>query len=389
MREDWLSKRVVSLKPSGIRKIFNIAATMDDVISLCIGEPDFDTPKSIVEAGCQALRDGKTHYSANHGFMELRQLLTAHMDKLYGVEFDPQTETMITVGVSEGLYLAFTAIINPGDEVIVPNPCFVSYEAEVKMAGGKTVSVPSFAERNFDLEPELIEKAITPKTKAIVFSNPCNPTGAVASEAALEKVAEIAKKYNLIVVTDEVYDRLVYGGHKHTCFASLPGMKDHTILLGGFSKSYSMTGWRVGYALAPAPILNTMVRIHQYSIMCAPTVSQMAACEALLNCEESVQEMREEYDRRRRLIVDGLNSLGLPTFEPKGAFYAFPDIRSTGLDDETFCERLLYEARVAMVPGSAFGPHGAGYVRASYATSYEKIEEALERIGNFLKKHRA
>jgi aminotransferase len=387
MREDWLARWVVSLKPSGIRKFFDIAATMDDVISLGIGEPDFDTPQHIVEAGCRSLQEGKTHYTSNHGLLELRQTLAAHMDKHYGLEFDPHTQAMITVGVSEALYLAFTAIINPGDEVIVPNPCFVSYQAEVQMAGGIPVPVPTFAEHNFDLEPDLIEKAITPKTKAIIFSNPCNPTGAVASYESLERVAQLAVKYNLVVVADEVYDRLVYGGHKHICFANFPRMKEHTVLLGGFSKAYAMTGWRIGFALAPAPILEMMVRIHQYSIMSAPTVSQVAAIEALRHGEEFVQEMREEYDRRRRLIVGGFNSLGLPTFEPKGAFYAFPDIRSTGLDDDTFCERLLYEAKVAMVPGSAFGPAGAGYVRASYATSYEKIEQALERIGGFLKNH--
>jgi aminotransferase len=382
----YLARHVASLKPSGIRRFFDIVATMDDVISLGIGEPDFTTPDHILKAGIQALKDGETHYTSNAGIYELRQAVAEHLQKLYQVSYDPADEIVITVGVSEALYLAMNAILEPGDEVIIPSPCFVAYQAEVELAGGVPVELPSRVEENFQLRPEMLEKAITPKTKAIFIGYPNNPTGAVASRQVLLEVARIATEHDLVVISDEIYDRLVYGV-KHVCFASLPGMKERTITLGGFSKNYAMTGWRVGYACAPADILVGLNRIHQYTIMSAPTMAQIAALEALKNGEEHVEAMRAEYNRRRQLIVGGLNQLGLPTFEPKGAFYAFPSILPSGMDDETFSMRLLDEENVAVVPGSAFGAGGEGFVRCSYATAYEKIEEALERMAHFVQRH--
>jgi aminotransferase len=383
MRDSYVSHRVANLKPSGIRKFFDIVATMQDVISLGIGEPDFTTPDPILQAGIRSLSQGQTHYTSNAGLIELRRALSQKLEKLYGVSYNPATETVITVGGSEALYLACCAILDPGDEVIVVTPCFVSYQAEVYMAGGVAVELPCRIEHNFDLVPEELEAAITPRTKAILMGFPCNPTGAVASRETLLKVAEIAEKHDLIVMSDEIYDRLVYGV-QHVCFPTLPGMRERTILLGGFSKDYAMTGWRIGYATGPASIIEGLVRLHQYTIMCAPTTAQSAAIAALNDCDQDVERMAAEYNRRRRLIVDGLNNLGLRTFEPRGAFYAFPNITVTGMDDETFAQRLLEQERVAVVPGSAFGKGGEGYVRCSYATAYEKIEEALRRIERFM-----
>ncbi|MGB9799330.1 MAG: pyridoxal phosphate-dependent aminotransferase [Thermanaerothrix sp.] len=385
-RTTYLSQRVVSLKPSGIRRFFDIAATMKDVISLGIGEPDFDTPPSVIEAGIQALRNGQTHYTSNAGILELRQALAAHLERLYGVSYDPQTEIIITVGGSEALYLAATALLDPGDEVIIPTPCFVSYQAQVYLAGGVPIEIPCRMEDNFDVNPQAIEAAITPRTKAILIGFPNNPTGAVATRERLLEIARLAEKHDLIVISDEIYDRLVYGGHQHVCFPSLPGMKGRSLLLGGFSKDYAMTGWRIGYACGPQHVMQGLLRVHQYTVMSAPTMSQIAALTALYDRDEAVQMMVEEYDRRRRLIVSELNRMGLPTFEPKGAFYAFPKVSVTGLDDETFAQRLLQEEHVAVVPGSAFGAGGEGFVRCSYATAYEKIEEALRRIERFLKR---
>lgn len=386
MARQVLAKRVVDLKPSGIRKFFDIAATMDNVISLGIGEPDFATPKPIIQAGIASLERGDTHYTSNHGIFALRQAVTDHLLQLYQVTYDPAKEIIMTVGVSEALYLTFTAILEPGDEVIIPTPCFVSYQAEVELAGGVAVEIPTFMEDKFEPRPEVIEKAITPRTKAILLGYPNNPTGAVATRETLLKVAQIAEKYDLIVVSDEIYDRLVYN-FEHVCFASLPGMWSRTILLGGFSKAYAMTGWRIGYVAAPAEICSGLVRIHQYSIMSAPTMSQCAALEALRIGEPYVQEMLTEYDRRRTLIVQGLNTIGLKTFEPRGAFYVFPCIASTGMDDEAFAEKLLQEEHVAVVPGRSFGNSGIGFVRCSYATDYKQIEIALERVDNFVKRH--
>ncbi len=384
MHSKYLSERVINLKPSGIRRFFDIAATMQDVISLGIGEPDFDTPLPIIEAGKRSLDQGHTHYTSNAGIIELRRALTANLERLYGVSYNPDNEAIISVGGSEALYLAATALLNPGDEVIILTPCFVSYQAEVFMAGGVPVEIACRMEDNFDVDPARIEAAVTPRTKAILLGFPNNPTGAVATRERLLEIARIAEKYDLIVITDEIYDRLVYSGHQHVCFPTLPGMRDRTILLGGFSKDYAMTGWRIGFACAPVELAAAMVRIHQYTIMSAPTTAQEAAIVAIADRDESVMTMVEEYDRRRRLIVPELNRIGLPTFEPKGAFYAFPKVSVTGLDDEAFANRLLQEESVAIVPGSSFGAGGEGFCRCSYATSYEKLEEALRRIERFV-----
>jgi len=383
MRDSYISKRVAGLKPSGIRKFFDIAATMKDVISLGIGEPDFTTPQPILEAGIKSLQRGETHYTSNPGIMELRKALSAHLELHYGVSYDPANEIIITVGGSEALYLAATALLDEGDEMIIPTPCFVSYQAQAVLAGGVAVEIPCKMENNFDVDPKEIKAAITPRTRAILLGFPNNPTGAVASRENLLAVARLAVEHDLIVISDEIYDRLVYGV-RHVCFAALPGMKERTIFLGGFSKDYAMTGWRIGFAAGPAKIMGGLLRIHQFAVMCAPTMSQVAAFAALQQGEEYVQEMVVEYDRRRKLIVKGLNEIGLPTFEPKGAFYAFPKISVTGLDDEQFSTRLLNEEHVAAVPGNSFGKGGEGFIRCSYATAYEKIEVALERMRRFV-----
>jgi aminotransferase len=383
----YLSQRVAGLKPSGIRKFFDIAATMKDVISLGVGEPDFTTPKPILEAGVRSLRAGETHYTSNAGKLPLRQSVADHLKQLYGVQYDPVKEILITVGVSEALYLVMNALLNPGDEVIIPTPCFVSYQAEVLLAGGVPVEIPSHPEDDFQLEPEQIRSAITPRTKIIFIGYPNNPTGAVASRQVLVDVAKIAEEHNLLIISDEIYDRLVYN-HEHVCVPALEDATRHrTILLGGFSKDYAMTGWRIGYACGPSEIIKGMTRIHQYTIMSAPTTAQDAALEALTNGEKYVQEMVAEYDRRRRLIVDGFNRLGLTTFEPHGAFYAFPNVSASGMNDEVFAETLLREEQVAVVPGNAFGPGGEGFVRCCYATAYEQIEEALQRMEKFMNRH--
>jgi aminotransferase len=380
---DFIARRVTLVPPSGIRRFFDIAATMDDVISLGIGEPDFISPPPILEAGIKSLQRGETQYTSNSGILELRQALSAHLQRLYDVHYDPEDELLITVGVSEALYLALTAVVDPGDEVIIPTPCFVSYQPEVIFAGGTPVLLKAHVEDGFQIDAGALEALITPKTKVLMIAYPNNPTGAVMSRDRLQAVADLAEKYDLLVLSDEIYDRLVYGGHEHVCFASLPRMRERTITLGGFSKDYAMTGWRVGYAAAPAHILTAMRKVHQYTIMSAPTMSQVAALEALTSAEEYVQEMVGEYDRRRRLIVSGLNELGRSTFEPHGAFYAFPNIEASGMDDESFAEKLLQEERVAVVPGNAFSAEG-NFVRCSYATAYEQIEEALERMRRFM-----
>lgn len=386
MNRRYLSERVVSLKPSAIRRFFDIAATMDDVLSLGIGEPDFVSPAPILEAGIHSLREGATHYTSNSGLMELRTALAEHLEKRYGVTYDPVKEIVITVGVSEALYLAMTALLDPGDEVIIPTPCFVSYQAEAALAGGVPFELPTFAEDNFQLRPSALEAAINPRTKAVLIAYPNNPTGAVASRETLLALAGIAEKHDLIVISDELYDQLVYEV-PHVCFPALPGMWERTILLGGFSKNYAMTGWRIGFAAAPAGILQGLLRVHQYTIMSAPTTAQAAAIVALKHGHKHVEEMRSEYNRRRKLIVSGLNDLGLATVEPHGAFYAFPSIAASGMDDETFAQKLLEEERVAVVPGSGFGAGGEGYVRCSYATAYEKIEEALRRLERFMRRY--
>ena len=384
--KNYLSQRVTDLKPSGIRRFFDIAATMKDVISLGIGEPDFTTPKPILDAGIRSLQAGETHYTSNSGKMELRQGISDYLKRLYGVNYDPATEIIATVGVSEALYATFTALLDPGDEVIIPTPCFVAYQAEVLLAGGVPVEIPSRMENNFQVDPADIRKAITPRTKVIFIGYPSNPTGAVAEREVLLEIAKIAIENDLIVVSDEIYDRLVYN-FKHISFPSLgEEIKKRTILLGGFSKSHAMTGWRIGFAAAPKEFMQALVKVHQYTIMSAPTTAQDAAVVAL-GADTDVNQMVAEYDRRRRLIVGGLNKLGLKTFEPRGAFYAFPNISASGMDSETFAEKLLHEEHVAVVPGDAFGKGGEGFVRCSYATAYDKIEEALRRMERFMQRH--
>jgi len=391
MQEDsngrYVSQRVAGLKPSGIRKFFDIAATMKDVISLGVGEPDFTTPTPILEAGVQSLRAGETHYTSNSGKLEVRRAVAGNLKRLYGVSYDPANEILLTVGVSEALYLVMTALLDPGNEVIIPTPCFVSYQAEVILAGGVPVEIPGRMEDNFQLDPDRVRAAITPRTKVIFVGYPNNPTGAVATRETLKRVAEIAVEHDLLIVSDEIYDRLVYD-FDHVCVPSLgEEIKKRTVLLGGLSKAYAMTGWRIGYAAGPESIIKGMVRIHQYTIMSAPTTAQHAALEALTHGEKYVQEMVAEYDRRRRLMVDGFNRLGLTTFEPRGAFYAFPKITASGMDDETFAEKLLKEEHVAVVPGNTFGPGGEGFARCCYATAYEQIEEALQRMERFMSRH--
>jgi aminotransferase len=385
--QDYLSKRVAGLKPSGIRKFFDIAATMKDVISLGIGEPDFTTPDPILQAGIRSLQNGETHYTSNWGKLELRQAIADNLKNLYGVSYNPENEVIATVGVSEALYLTMVAILDPGDEVIIPTPCFVSYQAEVLLAGGVPVEIPSKIENDFQLDPDEIRDAITPKTKVIFVGYPSNPTGAVAERETLLEIAKIAEQNDLLIISDEIYDRLVYG-FEHVCVPALgESIRRRTILLGGFSKDYAMTGWRIGYACGPTELIQGLVRIHQYTIMSAPTTAQDAALEALKSGSEYVDEMVREYDRRRKLLFNGLNRLGLQTFEPRGAFYAFPNIQASGMDDETFAETLLKEEGVAVVPGNAFGPGGDGFVRACYATAYEQIEEALQRMERFMSRH--
>ncbi len=383
---DFIAHRVNDVPPSGIRRFFDIAATMDDVISLGIGEPDFVTPEPILEAGVQSLREGETGYTSNAGVFELREAVATYLNRMYGVSYDPETEVLITVGVSEALHLALSAVVNPGDEVILHTPTFVSYQPEIIFAGGVPVAIQTKMEDSFQLMASDMASRITSKTKALLLGFPNNPTGAVMTRENMIELAKLAQKHDLLVISDEIYDQLVYGGHKHVCFASLPGMRERTITLGGFSKSYAMTGWRIGYAAAPAPILAALSKIHQYTIMSAPTPSQAAALQALRNGAQHVQAMVAEYDRRRRLIVSGLNELGLPTFEPLGAFYAFPCIDASGMNDEDFAEHLLKEESVAVVPGNAFNAEG-NFVRCCYATSYDKLEQALERIHRFMQRH--
>jgi aminotransferase len=383
---NFVSQRVQSVPPSGIRRFFDIAATMKNVISLGIGEPDFVTPAPILKAGVASLQRGETSYTSNSGTWELRVALADHLKALYGIEFDPEHELLITVGVSEALYLALTAVIDPGDEVIVPEPCFVAYTPEVVFAGGVPVTIPTHVEDNFQVTAETIERFVTPRTKALLIGYPNNPTGAVMTRAELGEIAEVAARHDLLVISDEIYDRLVYGV-EHVCVATLPGMRARTITLGGFSKNYAMTGWRLGYAAAPPDLLAAMRKVHQYTIMSAPTTAQAAGLEALAHGDEAVQAMVAEYDRRRRLLVGGLNTLGLDCYEPRGAFYAFPSVVRSGMDDNTFAETLLQEEEVAVVPGSAFGPSGQGFVRMAYATAYEKLEEALNRMERFMRRH--
>ncbi len=385
-----LSARVQAVPPSGIRRYFDIAATMEDVISLGIGEPDFVTPAPILQAGIASLQQGHTAYTSNAGMIELREAIAAKLSALYGAPaYDPDQQVLVTVGVSEAMYLIMQAILDPGDEVIVPQPCFVSYTASVLLAGGTVVDLPTYAQDNFQVRPEAVEAAITPRTKALLIGFPNNPTGAVMDREGMLELARIAERHDLIVISDEIYDQLVYGGHQHVMFATLPGMVDRTVHLGGMSKDYAMTGWRIGYALGPADLIGAMRKIHQYLIMSASTTGQEAALEALTNpaVEEYVAQMVASYDVRRRTIVKGLNEIGLDCFEPRGAFYAFPSVAKTGMNEHEFAERLLMEEHVAVIPGSAFGKGGEGHVRCAYAASLENIEKALERMYRFMRRH--
>ncbi len=379
----YLSRSVQSLRPSGIRRYFDIAATMDDVVTLGIGEPDFVTPAHIVDAGVESLHRGQTGYTSNAGIYELRAAIAAQIEERYGLRYSPENEVLVTVGVSEALFLALKILLDPGDEVLVVEPCFVANPALVETAGGLPVIAPTRADNDFQVTVPALEARITARTKAILLSYPSNPTGAVLTCEHMLQVAAVAEKHDLVVISDEIYERLVYGT-EHINFATLPNMRERTIVLSGMSKSYAMTGWRIGYVTAPAAFTEAMYKIHQYLIMSAPTTGQAAAMQAILHGEGDVESMRQDYDRRRRLIVDGFNRLGLTCFEPRGAFYAFPSIKITGMDDETFCETLLQEERLALIPGSAFGESGRGFVRASYATSEANILEALDRLERFL-----
>ena len=385
---DRISPIVKSVPPSGIRRFFDIASEMEDVISLGVGEPDFVTPWSIRESCVYGLEQGYTSYTANRGLMELREEICFMHKRRFDLDYDPKTDVLVTVGVSEALDIAMRTILSPGDEILIPEPCYVSYKACATLAGGIPVPVPAKAENDFRITPADLEPHVSPKTKALLIGYPNNPTGAILSKEDLEAIARFAVKHDLIVISDEIYGDLTYGDTKHVCFAGLPEMKDRTILLNGFSKAYAMTGWRIGYALSNPDIIAAMTKIHQYTMLCAPITAQVAAVEALRHGEKYMKKMVAEYDRRRRLIYDGLTKMGLECFEPKGAFYIFPSIKSTGYTSDEFAEKLLTTEHVALVPGSAFGACGEGHVRCSYATAIDKISEALNRIENFLKNHR-
>ena len=376
---------VNDIKPSGIRKFFDIAASMEGVISLGVGEPDFPTPWHIRRAGIKSLEESKTRYTSNAGIFELREEICSFLKRRYSLEYSPKDELLITVGGSEGIDAAIRALVGYGDEVIIPQPSFVCYEPIVRLAGGIPVIVELKAENEFRLTADELRAAITDKTKLLVFPFPCNPTGAIMGKNDLEAIAEVLRGTNICVLSDEIYSELTYGDTKHVSVATLDGMKERTVIINGFSKTYSMTGWRMGYACGPAPIIAQMTKVHQFAIMSAPTTSQYAAIEAVRNGDGDIEKMLGEYDMRRRLMVGGFNKIGMTCFEPKGAFYAFPSIKVSGMDSETFCETLLREKKVALVPGNAFGASGEGFVRASYCYSTSHIKEAISRIEDFLR----
>ena len=382
--EKYLSPVANGLKPSGIRRFFDIAAEMDHVISLGVGEPDFKTPWAIRQEAIHTLEQGKTWYTANAGLAQLRQEIARYLKDAIGVEYHPKDQILVSVGGSEAIDLCIRALVQPGDEVLVPQPSFVCYDPIVRLAGGTPVAIETKVENQFRLTPEELEEKITPRTKLLVLPYPNNPTGAVMKREHLEAIAPVLQRHDLLVLSDEIYSELTYSG-KHVSIASLPGMARRTVVINGFSKSFAMTGWRLGFAAGPAPIVQLMVKIHQYAIMSAPTMSQYAAVEALKSCMSSVADMREEYNLRRRYVVDTLNKMGLSCFEPDGAFYVFPSIRSTGLSSEEFCEKLLEQERVAVVPGNAFGDSGEGHVRISYSYSINYLKEALKRIQRFVR----
>ncbi|MBQ4072056.1 MAG: aminotransferase class I/II-fold pyridoxal phosphate-dependent enzyme [Clostridia bacterium] len=379
-----LSDTALSMKPSGIRRFFDIANTMEGVISLGVGEPDFRTPYKIRKTAIRTLERGSTRYTSNKGLDELCREIVNYSDRKYNIKYDPTSEVLVTVGGSEAIDMAVRAMVNAGDEVIIPEPSYVCYQPIVRLAGGVPVVINTRAENDFKLTASELRAAITPRTKAVILPYPSNPTGAIMEREDLIALSEVLLGTDILVISDEIYSELTFGGVGHTSPASIDSLRERTVVINGFSKAFSMTGWRLGYALAPAPIIAQMTKLHQYAIMCAPTTSQYAAVTALRDCEGEVAEMLSEYDARRRIIVDGFRSLGLECREPKGAFYAFPSIASTGMTSEEFCEKLLYSKRVALVPGTAFGESGEGFVRASYCYSLAHIKEALRRIGEFL-----
>lgn len=383
--DKYFNDKIKEVQPSGIRKFFDIANEMDDVISLSIGEPDFQTPWHIRDEGIRSLEKGKTWYSPNRGFAELRREIANYYERRFGVLYDADEQTLVTVGGSEAIDLAFRTLIQEGDEVIIPEPSFVCYEPLAVMAGGTPVIISTKNDDNFRLKASDLEAAITPKSKLLVLPFPNNPTGAILEKQDLEEIAEVVKKHDLLILSDEIYSELTYGGKRHVTISSIGDMYERTVVINGFSKSYAMTGWRLGYALGPAPIIAQMTKLHQYGIMSAPTTAQYAAIEALRNGDRDVRKMRDEYDMRRRLIVDSFNEMGLSCFEPLGAFYVFPCIKSTGLSSEEFCTRLIMEKHVAVVPGTAFGKSGDGFVRVSYSYSIKHLKIALDRIREFLK----
>ena len=390
MTIDWnarIAPQVKAVPPSGIRRFFDIAAEMEDVISLGVGEPDFVTPWTIRESCIYGLEQGRTSYTANRGLPELLEEIARLKKEQQGLDYSPKTDVLVTVGVSEALDVALRAMLAPGDEVLIPEPCYVSYKACTTLAGGVAVPVPARIENEFRVTAEDLEARVTPRTRVLLIGYPNNPTGAVMRREHLMELARFAEAHDLLVISDEIYGDLTYGGEPHVSFASLPGMKERTLLLDGFSKAYAMTGWRIGYALGAPELIAAMTKIHQYTMLCAPITAQLAAVEALRRGAKYRDKMVAEYDMRRGFIYRGLTQLGLPCFEPKGAFYIFPDVSSTGLSSEEFAENLLKTEHVALVPGSAFGDCGKGYIRCSYATSLEKIDEALARIGHFLDHH--
>ncbi len=380
-----LNEEVKQLKPSGIRRFFDIANEMDNVISLSIGEPDFSTPWHVRQEGIRSLEDGNTWYSPNRGFIELREEICRWLKHHYHIEYEPKTEVVVTVGGSEAIDLCIRCLVNAGEEVLIPEPSFVCYLPLTEMAGGIPVTIETKQEDKFRLTAKALREKITPKSKLLILPFPNNPTGAVMRRKDLEEIAEVVREHNLIVLSDEIYSELTYGETRHVSFASIDGMKERTVVVNGFSKAFAMTGWRLGYAVGPKEIIGQMTKLHQYGIMSAPTMAQYAAIEAMKNGDSDIEYMRDQYDMRRRLIVDGFNSLGLTCFEPEGAFYVFPCIKSTGLSSADFCEKLIYAEHVAVVPGSAFGSCGEGYLRVSYSYSIKHITEALSRIGHFLK----
>lgn len=379
-----LSDKITTIKPSGIRKFFDLVSEMKDAISLGVGEPDFDTPWRIREEGIYTLEKGKTYYTSNSGLMDLRIEISRYLERRFGLNYDAEKEIIVTVGGSEGIDLAFRAMLNPGDEVIIPEPCYVSYVPCVTLADGVPVTVNLKEENDFKLTKEQLLSAITPRTKILVLAFPNNPTGAVMTKEELEEIAEVVKEKDIFVVSDEIYAELSYGNTRHCSIASIDGMKERTIVINGFSKAHAMTGWRLGYACGPEVIIKQMLKIHQFAIMCAPTNSQYAAVEALRECDDAVEEMRNEYDRRRRFMLSKLRGMGLKVFEPYGAFYIFPNIAEFGLTSDEFATRFLTEEKVAVVPGTAFGDCGEGFLRMSYASSLSNLKTAMERLEKFI-----